>query len=159
MNLFLITTLAGISMIIGTYFHTIDDKNRISLPSKFRKEMGRKVVVTSGLDSCLFVFTATEWEKISERLSGDQASMFKADNRSLNRYLLGMAVEIEVDKSGRMLIPDHLRKRAGLAEKVVFLGVKNRAELWDESAWQKYAKDMEARADVLAEKYGEAGMI
>ncbi len=159
MNLFLITTLAGISMIIGTYFHTIDDKNRISLPSKFRKEMGRKVVVTPGLDSCLFVFTATEWEKISERLSGDQASMFKADNRSLNRYLLGMAVEIEVDKSGRMLIPDHLRKRAGLAEKVVFLGVKNRAELWDESAWQKYAKDMEARADVLAEKYGEAGMI
>lgn len=146
-------------MIIGTYFHTIDDKNRLSLPSKFRKEMGRSVVVTPGLDPCLFVFTAREWERISERLSGKESSMFKADSRSLNRYLLGMAVEIEVDSAGRMLIPDHLRKRANLTAKTVFIGVRDRVEIWDEAAWRKYAKEVEGRADALAEKYGEAGMI
>lgn len=146
-------------MIIGTYFHTIDDKNRLSLPSKFRKEMGKRVVVTPGLDSCLFVFTADEWEKISGRLSGNDASMFKADNRSLNRYLLGMAVEVEVDAAGRMLIPDHLRSRAKLQSKVVFVGVRDRVEIWEEAAWHEYAKKVEADADQLAEKYGQAGMI
>lgn len=146
-------------MIIGTYFHTIDDKNRLSLPSKFRKEMGKSVVVTPGLDSCLFVFTATEWERISERLSGNEASMFKADSRSLNRYLLGMAIEVEVDAAGRMLIPDHLRERAKLTSKVVFIGVRDRVEIWDETVWKRYAKEVEGKANHLAEKYGEAGMI
>ncbi len=142
-------------MIIGTYFHTIDDKNRLSLPSKFRKEMGRKVVVTPGLDSCLFVFTAKEWEVISGRLSGNEGSMFKADNRSLNRYLLGMAVEIEVDAAGRMLIPEHLRERAKLQSKVVFVGVRDRVEIWEEAAWQQYSKEVEKRADELAETYAK----
>lgn len=146
-------------MIIGTYFHTIDDKNRLSLPSKFRKEMGKRLVVTPGLDSCLFVFTAEEWEKISERLSGRQESMLKADNRSLNRYLLGMAVEIEVDAAGRMLIPDHLRSRAKLSEKVVFIGVRDRVEIWDEAIWKSYAQEVESKADQLAEKLSQAGMI
>ena len=146
-------------MIIGTYFHTIDDKNRLSFPSKFRKEMGRNVVVTPGLDSCLFVFTAQEWERISGRLSGNEASMFKSDNRSLNRYLLGMAVELEVDAAGRVLIPEHLRQRAKLQTKVVMIGVRDRVEIWDETAWQAYAKEVESKAGELAEKYGQAGML
>jgi MraZ protein len=146
-------------MIIGTFSHTIDDKNRLSLPAKFRKEMGRKVVVTPGLDSCLFVFTAKEWEKISGRLSGGESSMLKADNRSLNRYLLGMAVEIEVDTAGRMLIPEHLRLRAKLADKVVFIGVRDRVEIWDETSWTAYAAEVEKKADALAEKLSSAGMI
>ena len=146
-------------MIIGSYFHSIDDKNRLSLPAKFRKEMGGKVVVTPGLDPCLFVFTAKEWEKISGRLSGGEASMLKADNRSLNRYLLGMAVEIEVDAAGRMLIPEHLRERAKLQSKVVFVGVRDRVEIWEEEAWQRYAREVEGKADELAESYGRAGMI
>ncbi|HEX7724615.1 MAG TPA: division/cell wall cluster transcriptional repressor MraZ [Candidatus Paceibacterota bacterium] len=146
-------------MIIGTHFHTIDDKNRLSLPSKFRKEMGKSVVVTPGLDTCLFIFTAEEWEKISGKLAGNESSMFKADNRSLNRYLLGMAVEVEVDKAGRMLIPDHLRSRAKLESKVAIIGVRDRVVIWDEAAWKAHAKDVEARADQLAEKYGQAGLI
>ena len=146
-------------MIIGTFFHSIDDKNRLSLPAKFRKEMGRKVVVTPGLDSCLFVFTAKEWERISGRLSGGEISMLKADNRSLNRYLLGMAVEIEVDAAGRMLIPEHLRTKARLEDKVVFIGVRDRVEIWNEAVWQSYAKEVEGKADALAEKLSSAGMI
>jgi MraZ protein len=146
-------------MIIGQYSHTIDDKNRLSLPAKFRKEMGKKVVITPGLDSCLFIFTMNEWEKIAERLSVKESSILQADNRGFNRYLLGGAVEIEIDGAGRMLIPEHLRERAKLKSKVVFIGVKDRAELWDETTWESYRSDVESKAGVLAEKLGQAGMI
>ncbi|MEK7646493.1 MAG: division/cell wall cluster transcriptional repressor MraZ [Patescibacteria group bacterium] len=146
-------------MLIGEYRHTIDDKNRLSLPAKFRQEMGKKVVITPGLDSCLFVFTTKEWNKISEHLSVTGSSLLQADNRSLNRYLLGRAVEVEIDASGRMLIPEHLRTRAHLETKVVFIGVKDRVEIWDETRWGAYVVEVEAKADALAEKLGQAGMI
>ena len=146
-------------MLIGEYRHTIDDKNRLSLPAKFRAEMGKKVVITPGLDSCLFIFTIKEWEKIAERLSVSESSMLQADNRSFNRYLLGGAVEAEVDAAGRMLIPEHLRTRASLKIKVVFIGVRDRVELWDETTWANYRQDVERKADALAEKLGSAGMI
>ena len=146
-------------MIIGQYSHTIDDKNRLSLPAKFRREMGTKVVITPGVDSCLFVFTMKEWEKISSRLSVSENSMLQADNRGFNRYLLGGAVEVEVDAVGRMLLPEHLRIRARLKTKVVFIGVKDRAELWDEAVWNAYRKNVEQKADALAEKLSQAGMI
>jgi MraZ protein len=146
-------------MLIGEYRHTIDDKNRLSLPAKFRQEMGKKVVITPGLDSCLFVFTTNEWEKISEHLSVTGSSILQADNRSLNRYLLGRAVEVEVDAVGRMLLPEHLRVRAKLESKVVFIGVRDRVEIWDETTWNAYVEEVEGRADALAEKLGQAGMI
>lgn len=146
-------------MIIGQYSHTIDDKNRLSLPAKFRKEMGKKVVITPGLDSCLFIFTMKEWEKIAERLSVKESSILQADNRGFNRYLLGGAVEVEIDGVGRMLLPEHLRERAKLKNKVVFIGVKDRAELWDEETWNSYRNEVEGKAGALAEKLGQAGMI
>ena len=146
-------------MIIGQFNHTIDDKNRLSLPAKFRQEMGKKVVITPGLDSCLFIFTMKEWEKITERLSVNESSILQADNRSFNRYLLGGAVEVEIDGVGRMLLPEHLRLRAKLKSKVVFIGVKDRAELWDEVTWDTYRHEVEHKADALAEKLGKAGMI
>ncbi|MEK7609516.1 MAG: division/cell wall cluster transcriptional repressor MraZ [Patescibacteria group bacterium] len=142
-------------MLIGEYRHTIDDKNRLSLPSKFRKEMGTKVVVTPGLDSCLFIFTMNEWEKISGRLSVSGSSLLTADNRGFNRYLLGRAVEVEIDAVGRMLIPEHLRLRAKLEIKVTFVGVKDRVELWNEASWDAYVHDVELKADSLAEKLGK----
>ena len=146
-------------MIIGQFNHTIDDKNRLSLPAKFRQEMGKKVVITPGLDSCLFIFTMKQWEKISERLSVSESSMLQADNRGFNRYLLGGAVEVEVDAAGRMLVPEYLRERAKLKTKVSFIGVRDRVELWDEAAWNAYRGDVERKADALAEKLGQAGMI
>ena len=145
-------------MLIGEYRHTIDDKNRLSLPSKFRKEMGKRVVVTPGLDSCLFIFTVNEWEKISGRLSVSESSLLQADNRGFNRYLLGRAVEVEVDAVGRMLIPEHLRTKAKLETKVTFVGVKDRVELWNEGAWDAYVQDIESKADSLAEKLGHGSV-
>lgn len=146
-------------MLIGQFNHTIDDKNRLSLPAKFRTEMGKKVIITPGLDSCLFIFTIKEWDKIAARLSVNESSMLQADNRGFNRYLLGGAVEAEVDGAGRMLLPEHLRTRAALKSKVVFIGVRDRVELWDETTWNTYRAEVERKADALAEKLGQAGMI
>ena len=133
----------------------IDDKNRLSLPAKFRRETGRRVVITTGLDSCLFIFTIKSWESITERLSSTDSSMLKSDSRSFNRYLLGGAVEIEVDALGRMLIPEYLIGRAKLGRNVVIVGVRDRAEIWDENRWNAYRMEIEGKADKLAEKLFE----
>lgn len=144
-------------MLIGEFIHTIDEKNRISLPAKFRKEMGNDLVITPGLDNCLFVFTKKEWAKISEKLSG--FSMLSADNRSFNRFMFGGATEISVDTIGRMLLPDFLKERANLKGKAALVGVQNRLEIWNERAWTEYKKRVEKEADALAEKLGGAGVI
>ncbi|MEI7480037.1 MAG: division/cell wall cluster transcriptional repressor MraZ [bacterium] len=144
-------------MLIGEYTHTIDDKKRVSLPVKFRKEMGKKVVVTPGLDGCLFVFTLSQWTKISEKLS--QSSMLQADNRSFNRFMFGGAVEIAVDSIGRVLLPDFLVDRASLKTSVAIIGVQDRVEIWNDSAWSEYKKVVEKQADSLAEKLGGVGIL
>ncbi len=144
-------------MFIGEFIHTIDNKNRLSLPAKFRSEMGKKVVVTPGLDGCLFVFTLKQWEKISEKLG--ESSLLQGDTRSFNRYMLGGASEAEVDSLGRVLIPDFLRERANLKEKVAVVGVQARVELWNEKQWQEYKKGVEKQADTLAEKLGSVGVL
>ncbi|MDD5050431.1 MAG: division/cell wall cluster transcriptional repressor MraZ [Candidatus Pacebacteria bacterium] len=144
-------------MLIGEYTHTIDDKNRLSLPVKFRKEMGKKVVLTPGLDNCLFVFAQKEWEKISGKLS--QSSLLSADNRSFNRFMFAGAAEAEVDSIGRILVPDFLRERSHLKDEVVIIGVENRAEIWNEKAWGEYKKVVEKQADTLAEKLGQVGIL
>lgn len=144
-------------MLIGEYTHTVDDKNRLSLPVKFRQEMGKKIVVTPGLDGCLFVFTMKQWQEISGRLG--ESSILQADTRSFNRYMLGGASEVEVDSIGRVLIPDFLRDRANLKNKVVVIGVQSRVEIWNEKAWIEYKKVVEKQADTLAEKLGQVGVL
>lgn len=144
-------------MLIGEYTHSIDDKNRVSLPAKFRSEMGKKLVITPGLDNCLFVFTLKEWSTIESKLN--TSSLLQSDNRSFNRFMFGGAVEAEVDSIGRILVPDFLRDRASLKNKVVIIGVSNRVELWNEKAWGEYKKVVEKRADTLAEKLGQVGVL
>ncbi len=144
-------------MLIGEYIHTLDEKNRMSLPAKFRSEMGKKVVLTQGLDKSIFMFTIREWEKIANRLA--ENSMLQADNRSFNRFMFGSAVEIDVDASGRILIPDFLKDRAGLRKTVAVIGVQSRVELWNEKTWAEYKKVVETQADQLAEKLGSVGVL
>jgi MraZ protein len=144
-------------MLIGEYTHSIDDKNRISLPAKFRKEVGKKVVLTHGLDNCLFLYPLKEWEKIAEKLAN--LSMGQSDTRGFNRFMLAGATEVDVDAIGRMLIPEYLTKFAKLEGKVVCAGVHNRIELWNEMTWMDYKKRIEAQADQLAEKLGEIGVL
>lgn len=144
-------------MLIGEYIHTIDNKNRVSLPAKFRKEMGKSLVVTPGLDNCLFIFTKKEWVKTSLKLS--ELSMLTSDNRSFNRFMFGGATEVDVDNIGRFLIPPFLKTRADLSEKVALIGVQNRVEIWNEKAWTNYKKVVEKQADSLAEKLGGIGIL
>ena len=142
-------------MLIGEYIHTVDEKKRISLPSKFRKEVGKTAIVTRGLDSCLFLYTPIEWKRIAERIGA--LGMAGRDQRGINRFLFAGAVEVAVDNVGRILIPEHLKKFAELKNKVVFAGIHNRIEIWDDRKWTDYKKTMEKQAENLAEKLGEAG--
>lgn len=144
-------------MLIGEYTHTLDEKNRVSLPAKFRKAMGKTVVITPGLDGCLFLFTEPEWKKIAGKLS--DGSLLTADNRSFNRYMFGGATDTQIDTGGRILIPDFLKDRAKLSEKIVLVGVESRVELWNESAWKSMKRVFEKEADRLAEKLGEVGVL
>lgn len=144
-------------MLIGEYKHIVDPKKRVSLPAKFRKEMGKEVVITYGLDKCLFVQTKKEWEKFSGQLA--DANPLTSDKRMFNRFMLGGAMEVEVDALGRILIPDNLKEFAGLKERVAIIGVRSRLEIWDEDAWNSYKAEVEQKADVLAEKLGEVGFI
>ncbi|ETB63686.1 TPA: transcriptional regulator MraZ [Candidatus Nomurabacteria bacterium] len=144
-------------MLIGEYTHTLDEKNRMSLPVKFRKEMGKSVVVAPGLDNCLAIYTAKEWQKISSKLS--DSSMLASDNRSFSRFMFGQAVVVDVDTNGRILIPENLKNRSGLTSKVVVIGVQNRAEIWNEKAWSDYKGVVEKQADTLADKLGQIGVL
>lgn len=143
-------------MLIGEYIHTIDEKNRMSLPAKFRKELGKKIIITPGLDQCLFIFTIKEWAKVSKKLSSGESnlSFLQSDMRSFNRFMFGRAAEVELDSIGRILIPTFLKDRINLKNNAVVVGVEDRIEIWNEKVWSEYKEKIEKEVDQLAEKLG-----
>ncbi len=147
----------SINMFIGEYTHSVDDKKRLSVPAKFRKELGKKAVVTHGLNNCLVIYPMPKWKKIAEKLSN--FSEGQSDSRGFRRFMLAGAVEVDVDTIGRVLIPDFLKQYANLKDKVVLTGVYDRVEVWDEAAWKTYKAQMAADADRMAEKLGESGVF
>lgn len=144
-------------MLIGEYTHTLDPKKRLSLPSKWRKELGAEVVITRGLDNCLFVYPLTEWQTITEKIG--RLPFGQADTRGFNRFFLSGAQEVEIDSAGRILIPDFLKEFAGLNSKVVLTGIHDRVEIWDQKQWADYKRRIEGQAEALAEKLGEIGVL
>lgn len=142
-------------MLIGEFQHTLDSKRRVALPSKFRKELGKKAIITRGLDRCLFVYSEKEWGKVAEALA--KLPTGQADTRNFVRLFLAGASEAKTDALGRILIPDYLKEYAGLKEKIVVTGVYKRLEIWDADKWESYKADIEKQTDVLAEKLGEIG--
>lgn len=144
-------------MFIGEYEHTLDEKKRVSLPKAFRSAMGKKMVMTRGLDNCLFMYPRTSWEKVAAKLQ--ELSFAQADTRGFNRFILSGAAEVEVDAAGRILIPEHQKQFAGLQKNVVFAGVSDRVEIWDKDTWNKYKARIEKQADAMAEKLGEIGAL
>lgn len=137
-------------MFLGEYLHTFDTKNRVSVPSKFRKELGRVVVVTRGLDHCLYVYSRKAWEKEAKLYAAEASG--SAARRGLARLFLAGSSEVDVDSAGRILIPDHLRAYAGVKDKAVVAGVADRVEIWEEGAWKRYTAAIERDADAFAEK-------
>lgn len=144
-------------MLIGEYEHMLDEKKRVMLPKSFAKSLGRKMVITRGLDACLFLFSAQGWEKVATRLQ--ELSFAQADTRGFNRFLLSGAVEVEADSAGRILIGDVHKEFAGLKKRLVFAGVSDRVEIWDADAWKKYKQRIEKQAEQMAEKLGEIGAL
>jgi MraZ protein len=151
-------------MFIGEFTHTLDEKKRLSLPSKFRKELGKSVIITHGLDSCLFMFTLSEWTNIATKLGS--LSMGNPDSRAFNRIMLAGAVEVDVDSAGRILMPDFLKEYMGISatekktsQKLVCTGVHSRVEIWEEGKWKTYKEKILKEADALASKLGDLGVI
>ncbi len=141
-------------MFLGEYLHTFDSKNRISVPSKFRKDLGRVVVITRGLDHCLYVYSRKAWEKQAQAYAAEVNG--GAARRGLARLFLAGSFEAEVDRTGRVLVPENLKSFASIREKAVIAGVADRVEIWEESAWKAYTAEIERDANVFAEKLDSA---
>lgn len=140
-------------MFIGEYQHSIDEKGRLAIPIKFRSELAKGAVITRGLDNCLFLYSLEEWQKLASKLSTLPIS--KANTRAFSRLMLAGAMDVEIDKQGRVIIPDYLRKYAELKKQVIVAGLLNRLEIWNEDAWIKYKQGTEKSSGDIAEKLGE----
>lgn len=122
-------------MLMGEYNHTLDAKGRLTVPARFREELGDLFVVTRGFEGCLTAYPMERWEKIRKNLMA--LSLTNPGGRKLSRLFLGNAIECEVDKMGRILLPQPLRNAAGITKDVVFTGLGDRAEIWDQEAWNR----------------------
>lgn len=143
-------------MFIGEYNHSIDAKGRMAVPAKFRGKLGSGAIITRGLDKCLFIFNAAEWEALAQKVTALPLSQSGA--RAFARFMMSGASDVEFDAQGRVLIPEHLRAYAGLSKAAVVAGVYNRIEVWDEGTWNAYRAKTEAAGDEIAEKLGELGI-
>lgn len=143
-------------MFIGEYQHSIDPKKRLAIPSKFRSDLKSKIVITRGLDKCLFIYPMKVWEELANKLGN--LPVGESQTRSFIRLMLAGAVDVEVDKQGRILIPDYLKSYAGLSKNVVIAGLYNRLEIWDEPKWISYKKNAEKSTDAIAEQLGKLGV-
>ena len=143
-------------MFIGEYNHSVDVKNRLALPSKFRKDLGKKVVVTRGLDKCLFVYPMDAWQELAQKLG--TMPIGEASTRSFVRLMLAGATDVSSDAQGRVRIPDYLKEYAHIKKDVVVAGLFNRLEIWDEKKWDKYKTAAEKNTDEIAENLGKLGV-
>jgi len=143
-------------LLIGEYEHSIDTKGRLIMPSKLKEDIGEKFVVTKGLDGCLFVYSEKEWKTFEEKLR--TFPLTNKDARALMRFFLAGAMECEIDKQGRFLIPSNLREFAELEKEVVIIGVLNKIEIWSKDKWLKYSEEENKSADEIAEKMSNLGI-
>ena len=143
-------------MFIGEYKHTIDEKGRLAVPVKFRAQLSGGAVVTRGLDNCLFLYTEEEWKNLAERLA--KLPIGKANSRAFARLMLAGAMDVSLDKQGRVILPDYLRKYAAVGKNVVVAGLYNRLEIWDEAKWEEYKSGTESSSGDIAEQLGELGI-
>jgi MraZ protein len=138
-------------MLLGEYEHTIDDKNRLTLPARFRHVFVDGIVVTRGMDGCLYAYTRGDWEQLVE---GRLATLdpLRKEGRRMQRFFFAGATEAELDKQGRVSLPGPLLEHAGLGRDVVVAGVHNHLEIWDRAAWRRELAEVEGSAEDVAER-------
>lgn len=162
MSIMLVSSLArkknykSLPMFIGEYAHNLDDKGRLMVPKKFQHDLSSGAVVTRGLDRCLFLYTQEEWTRLAEKLAS--LPFAQANTRAFARLMLAGAMDVELDKQGRVVLPEYLRVYAGIKKNVVVAGLYNRLELWDAEAWREYTKQSEAESTSIAEQMGILGV-
>lgn len=139
-------------MFIGEFQHTLDDKGRVAIPVKFRADLAAGAVVTRGLDHSLFLYPKAEWEKLAAKIAA--LSIGQADTRAFARLMLAGAMDVEVDRSGRVVIPEYLRAYASLLKEVVITGLYDRLEIWDRETWRSYTTRTEQAGNEIAERLG-----
>ena len=142
-------------MFIGEYQHTIDPKGRVIMPAKFREDLGDKFIITKGLDNCLFVFPQEEWQSFEKKLRS--LPLTSRDARAFTRFFFSGAIECELDKQGRVLIPANLWEYAELEKDLVIVGVSSRVEIWSKEKWNAYNEE-NLDHDDIAEKMAELGI-
>jgi MraZ protein len=141
-------------MLLGAYDHTIDDKNRLTLPAKFREAFEDGVVVTRGLDGCLYAYRRPDWDRLVEsRLAA--MDPLSPEGRRIQRFFFSGAAEADLDKQGRVMIPAQLIEHAELGKEVVVAGVHDRLEIWDRAAWRKELAEVEGSAEDVAERLAD----
>lgn len=143
-------------MFIGQYSHTLDEKGRLSVPSKFRALLAEGLVITRGLDRSLFLYPKREWEQLAQKLAA--LPLGKSDTRAFARLMLAGAMEADVDSAGRIVVPLYLREYANLSKRVVVTGLYDRVEVWDEDTWTTYRERTEAEGNDIAERLGDQGV-
>lgn len=142
-------------MLIGEYQHTIDAKGRMIVPAKFRDDLGASFVITRGLDGCLFGYPMEQWQALQNKLKETPQS--SRESRAFTRYFYSAATEVELDKQGRINIPQTLREHAKLEKDCRVVGVSDRIEVWSEESWQAFITQTEENFDELAESMSAFG--
>jgi MraZ protein len=138
-------------MLLGAHEHTIDDKNRLTFPAKFRQAFSDGVVVTRGLDRCLYAYRREDWGRLVESRLAPLDPLGK-EGRKMHRYFFASATEADLDKQGRVMLPAPLIEYAQLGREVVVAGVNDRLEIWDREAWRRELAEIEGSAEDVAER-------
>lgn len=140
-------------MFLGEYTHTLDDKGRLTLPARWREDLGDGVVITRGLDRCLLIFPASRFENIAKTM--DQLGFNKSDARALSRYLFAKAIDDKPDKQGRVIIPLTLREFAGINGDALIVGVNNWIEVWNVGRYNESNAELESNVGEASERVGD----
>ncbi|MDD3267821.1 MAG: division/cell wall cluster transcriptional repressor MraZ [Syntrophomonadaceae bacterium] len=143
-------------MFLGEYQHSLDTKARITIPARFREQLGEKFVATKGLDNCIFLYPMNEWQAIEEKLRS--LPVTRADVRSFVRFFFSGAAELEFDKQGRTVLSVNLRDYAGIDRDVVVIGVGNRIEIWSVDKWAEYTDKAGSSFEEIAESLVDLGI-
>lgn len=143
-------------MFLGEYQHSLDIKARVIVPAKFREELGPKFVATKGLDHCIFLYPMDEWTVIENKIRS--LPFTRTDVRSFARFFFSGASELEIDKQGRVLLPQNLREYANIEKELVIIGVGARVEIWSSETWASYNQTTESSYGVFAESLVDLGL-
>lgn len=144
-----------IIVLIGEFQHNIDAKGRLIMPAKFRSDLGTQFIITRGLDGCLFGFPMDSWNVLQDKLK--QLPLAKKDARAFTRFFYSAATEVEIDKQGRVNLPQNLIQFADIDKECRVIGVSDRIEIWSSDKWEAFAEEAEEDFETIAEEMIDFG--